>query len=249
MELNFRKLQASEIECRVAKVTDKGCSLLLYKDARADQRLLDEHVGPMNWQRKHEIIGGNLYCSVGIYDSDKKEWIWKQDVGKESNTEKEKGQASDSFKRACFNWGIGRELYTAPFIWITDFKKATRNGKVTVASNEKFTVQKITYNGNMIDELIIVNSAGRQVYPTANGTYKQESRQEEIVEEEETLEQQLEKKTVKEILKMLDGEIQRTGKSIAPFLNYFQVENMEKLTKGQAGSLVLKYKTFPDKEK
>ena len=248
MDLNFRKLQASEIECRVAKVTDKGCSLLLYKDARVDQRLLDEHVGPMSWQRKHEIIGGNLYCSVGIYDAEKEQWIWKQDVGTESYAEKEKGQASDSFKRACFNWGIGRELYTAPFIWVTDFNKDTKNGKVAVASNEKFTVQKITYNGNMIDELIIVNSAGRQVYPTANGTYKQESKQEEVVEEEETLEQQLEKKTVKEILKMIDEEIQRTGKSVAPYLNFFQVESMEKLTKGQAGSIVLKYKAFPDKE-
>lgn len=243
MDLNFRKLYASEIECRVAKVTERGCSLLLYKDARVDQHLLDEHVGTMNWQRKHEIIGGNLYCSVGIYDADKKEWIWKQDVGKESNAEKEKGQASDSFKRACFNWGIGRELYTAPFIWVTDFEKATKNGKMTVASNEKFTVQKITYNGNMIDELIIVNSAGKQVYPTAKRTYKEENKQ------EETLVQQLEKKTVKEILKMVDEEVQRTGKNIAPFLNYFQVESMEKLTKEQAGSLVLKYKTFPDKEK
>ena len=242
MDLNFRKLQASEIECRVAKVTDKGCSLLLYKDARVDQRLLDEHVGPMNWQRKHEIIGGNLYCSVGIYDAEKEQWIWKQDVGTESYAEKEKGQASDSFKRACFNWGIGRELYTAPFIWVTDFNKATKNEKVAVASNEKFTVQKITYNGNMIDELIIVNSAGRQVYPTAKGTYKQE------IEEEETLEQQLEKKTVKAILKMLEEEIQRTGKSIQPFLAYFQVESISNLTKGQAGSLVLKYKTFPDRE-
>lgn len=244
MDLNFRQLQASEIECRVAKVTSKGCSLLLYKDARVDQKLLDEHVGAMNWQRKHEIIGGNLYCSVGIYDSDKKEWIWKQDVGTESYAEKEKGQASDSFKRACFNWGIGRELYTAPFIWVTDFKKDTKNGKVAVASNEKFTVQKITYNGNMIDELIIVNSEGEQVYPTAKRTYKEEK----IVEEEETLVQQLEKKTLKEILKMIDEEIQRTGKSITPYLNYFQVESIEKLTKGQAGSIVLKYKAFPDKE-
>ena len=249
MDLNFRKLQASEIECRVAKVSEKGCSLLLYKDARVDQRLLDEHVGAMNWQRKHEVIGGNLYCSVGIYDDDKEQWIWKQDVGTESNAEKEKGQASDSFKRACFNWGIGRELYTAPFIWVSDVKKVSKNGKYAVSPNEKFTVKTITYNGNVIDELIIVNSAGRQVYPTANGTYKQESRKEEIVEEKETLEQQLEKKTVKEILKMIDEEIQRTGKSINPYLNYFQVESMEKLTKGQAGSIVLKYKAFPDKEK
>lgn len=243
MDLNFRKLQASEIECRVAKVTDKGCSLLLYKDARVDQRLLDEHVGPMNWQRKHEVIGGNLYCSVGIYDDDKEQWIWKQDVGTESNAEKEKGQASDSFKRACFNWGIGRELYTAPFIWVSDVKKVSKNGKYAVSPNEKFTVKSITYNGNVIDELIIVNSVGRQVYPTIRSDKNEEKT------EKKSLEEQLEEKTLPEILKILEEEIRRTGKSVKSFLNYCGVESMDQLDKSQAGGIVLKYNTFPDKEK
>ena len=57
----IRLLRADEIECRIGTVSEKGLSLLLYKDARADMRILDETFGPMNWQRKHEVIGGSLY--------------------------------------------------------------------------------------------------------------------------------------------------------------------------------------------
>lgn len=118
-KLNFRTLNADEIECRVGAVNDKGCSLLLYKNARVDMALMDEVVGPLNWARTHELINGNLFCTVSVRDADSGTWVSKQDVGVESYTEKEKGQASDAFKRACVNWGIGRELYTSPFIWIT----------------------------------------------------------------------------------------------------------------------------------
>ena len=114
--LQFRSLHADEIECRVATVNEKGLSLLLYKDARVDQNILDETVGPLNWQRHHTRDNAN--CTVSIWDDEKEQWIEKEDTGKESFTEAEKGLASDSFKRACFNFGIGRELYTAPFIWI-----------------------------------------------------------------------------------------------------------------------------------
>ena len=117
-ENRIRLLRAEEIECRVAKVNQKGVSLLLYKDARVDCKILDEVFGPMNWQRTHQSIDGNLYCTVSIWDPEKGQWISKQDVGTRSYTEQEKGQASDSFKRAAVVVGIGRELYTAPFIWI-----------------------------------------------------------------------------------------------------------------------------------
>ena len=116
MDLKFRLLKASEIDCRIATVSQKGVSVLLYKDARVDQNILDETVGPMNWQRSHSRDNAN--CTVSLWDDEKKQWISKEDTGTESYTEKEKGLASDSFKRACFSWGIGRELYTAPFIWI-----------------------------------------------------------------------------------------------------------------------------------
>ena len=102
----FRRLRASEVDARVSTVTEKGCSLLLFKDARVDQNILDETVGCLNWQRHHELIGDRLYCTVSVWDEQKNQWICKQDVGTESYTEKEKGQASDSFKRACVNLGM-----------------------------------------------------------------------------------------------------------------------------------------------
>jgi hypothetical protein len=139
MEQNqIRLLRADEIECRIAMINEKGLSLLLYKDARVDQKILDETFGIFGWKRSHQCIDGNLYCTVEILDKDSGEWIAKQDVGTMSCSEKEKGQASDSFKRACFNWGIGRELYTAPFIWIpagkADMKCYTK--VVTGVANE-----------------------------------------------------------------------------------------------------------------
>ena len=115
--MKFRDLRANEIDARVGQIGEGYCTLLLYKDARVDMDILDETVGKDNWQRKHYEVKGNLYCSVGINTLDNG-WVWKDDCGTESNTEKEKGESSDSFKRACVNWGIGRELYTAPQIYI-----------------------------------------------------------------------------------------------------------------------------------
>ena len=166
MDLKFRKLRANEIDVRVATVTEKGVSLLLYKDARCDMNILDETVGAMNWQREHKLIGDRLYCTVSIYDENKNIWVSKQDVGTESYAEKEKGQASDSFKRASFNWGIGRELYTAPFIWVksedTNIYRGT-NGKYSC--NDSFSVEKITYDAEgHIDGLAIVNRNNKRVF-------------------------------------------------------------------------------------
>lgn len=125
--LKFRTLHADEIELRVGTVSAKGASLLLYKDARCDQAVLDETVGAMNWQRHHSRDNAN--CTVSIWDDEKKMWISKEDTGTESMTEKEKGLASDSFKRACTNWGIGRELYSSPFIFISVDTQKKQNGK------------------------------------------------------------------------------------------------------------------------
>ena len=110
----FRLLKPSEIDVRIgtAKDLEKGMSLLLYKNARVDMDLLDETVGKENWQREHKELKNNIYCGVAIWDKEKSQWITKWDVGTESNTEAVKGESSDSFKRACVNWGIGRELYT-----------------------------------------------------------------------------------------------------------------------------------------
>ena len=159
----FRLLHADEIEARVATVNEKGCSLLLYKDARCDMNILDETVGAMNWVRSHTRDNAN--CIVSIWDKDKEQWISKEDTGTESFTEKEKGLASDSFKRACFNWGIGRELYTAPFIWISADKVnlSQKNGKYT--TYDKFVVEAIRYDEKrQISALAIKNQAGKRVF-------------------------------------------------------------------------------------
>lgn len=152
----FRDLRADEIEVRVAQATEKGVSLLLYKDARCDQNILDETVGPMNWQRMHTRENAN--CIVSIWDKEKQMWISKEDTGTESNTEKEKGLASDSFKRACFNWGIGRELYTAPFIWVKAEKlKELKQDGGRWKCKDNFAVQKIVIFKKRIAALAIWN--------------------------------------------------------------------------------------------
>jgi hypothetical protein len=154
----FRDLRADEIECRVAQAKQNGVSLLLYKDARCDQNILDETVGAMNWQRQHTRDNAN--CIVSIWDEDKKQWIGKEDTGTESNTEKEKGLASDSFKRACFNWGIGRELYTAPFIWIKaeDCTSLLQDGSGKWKCFDNFEVEKIKIENKRITGIAIKNA-------------------------------------------------------------------------------------------
>jgi hypothetical protein len=171
MEQNLiRLLKADEIECRVAVIKESGLSLILYKDARVDQRILDETFGPFGWKRSHQSIEGNLYCTVEIHDKETDEWVVKQDVGTMSYSEKEKGQASDSFKRACFNWGIGRELYTAPFIWIPAGKasimyKEDQNKVKRFTCNDRFSVSSIQYSDDReISALVIVNERGEPVY-------------------------------------------------------------------------------------
>lgn len=160
----IRLLRADEIECRAQSVKSNGCVLLLYKDARTDMNLLDETFGSENWQRTHEVINDNLFCNIEIWDTDKKYWVKKQDVGVESNTEKEKGQASDAFKRAGFNVGIGRELYTAPFIWISLSADEVDNtkGKPSMSFKVKFHVSHIVYNDKReIKELEIQDQSGK----------------------------------------------------------------------------------------
>lgn len=146
----FRTLRADEIDCRVATVKSSGVILLLYKDARCDMNILDETVGPLNWQRSHSRENAN--CTVSIWDDGRKRWVSKEDTGAESFTAKEKGLASDSFKRACFNWGIGRELYTAPSIFVNskDCKvESKRNGSGYIC-NDHFYVSDIGYDDNRV---------------------------------------------------------------------------------------------------
>jgi len=162
---NTRLLKPKEIECRVQKINEKGLSLLLYVTSRTGQNLLDEMYGPTGWQREHQLIDGSLYCTISVWDENKKTWVKKQDVGKESYAEKEKGRASDSFKRACVNWGIGRELYSAPFIWLTNKQVNIKQKGERYVTYDEFFVKSITYNElGEIDSLEIINQNLESVF-------------------------------------------------------------------------------------
>ena len=178
MGKKFRELKAEEIDVRIGQciATPKweGVSLLLYKNARVDMDILDETVGADYWQRDHKVINDNLYCAVGIWNDTLRDWVWKTDCGVESNTEKEKGEASDAFKRACVNWGIGRELYTAPknmliACELDDKKKKPKDKKL------KFSVSEIEYIDGRITRLIVVdqNNAVAFTYPKNSNTTPQ----------------------------------------------------------------------------
>lgn len=167
----IRYLQPHEIEIRIGSTSkDKSkAMLLLYKNARVDMDILDELYGSENWQSRYERIGNVLYCSIGVYNEEIKEWIWKQSNGVESqgtgseDPNNKKGEASDSLKRAGFMWGIGRELYKWKGIWVTF------NGN----KYENYSVKEIAYddNGDPKD-LIIVDGKGNIVYKLENGYYK-----------------------------------------------------------------------------
>ena len=239
-KLSFRTLKAAEIDCRISTVSQKGISLLLYKDARVDQNILDETVGPMNGQRSHSRDNAN--CTVSLWDDEKQQWISKEDTGTESNTEKEKGLASDSFKRACFNWGIGRELYTAPFIWIAvgdckvvDSGRTDKYGKPVFTCYDKFKVSRIGYDTdrNIID-LVIVDKKGKAVFSISrvdeNGNKPDDP-------------PALEEKYVNSLFL----ELKRTGVGLSSLLKSFNVSDVHELRFEQWKSAMDQLKTKPDK--
>ena len=149
--LSFRNLTADEIEVRVARCSASEVELLLYKDARCDMNILDETVGPHRWSRDHKDVKGVLFCTVSIFFPLLNEWVSKTDCGTVSNMEPQKGEASDSFKRACFCWGIGRELYTAPRI------KTKVAGINNGRCYDHFSVEHIKIEEGRITELAIMN--------------------------------------------------------------------------------------------
>ena len=222
MELKFRDLRADEIECRIGTAKDgerKGVSLLLYKDARVDMTMLDETVGATNWKREHSRENAN--CIVSIWDDEKGQWISKEDTGTESKTEAEKGLASDSFKRACVNWGIGRELYSSPFIWISGASKY-----------DKFWVKDITIENKRITALTICrkddygNLTDDVAYQYPKGRSRQKPKEQKptlIPEKEErrfiTAEQA---EGIKRIL--MD-----TNSNVKAFLQNFKVNSVEEI--------------------
>lgn len=167
MEKKIRCLKPEEIEIRVQQVTEKGAQLLLYKDSRCDKRILDETFGIFGWKDRYEEVKGNLFCTISIYDDEKQQWIDKCDCGTESFSEKEKGEASDAFKRAGFNVGIGRELYTRIFYFASVPTKKNDKGKYDLVNKyEKFTVAEISTNEETekIEKIKIADSKGNIVF-------------------------------------------------------------------------------------
>ena len=161
----FRKLRADELQIKCTDTKFKGsATLLIYKDARVDQKVLDETVTPMRWQKDYKEIDGKIYCGVGIKNADNGEWIWKWDCGTEGNFEAEKSEASDAFKRACFNWGLGRELYDTPKLKI----KCPDNYYYNDKMNMTFMVKSIEWNGNELADLVIVDRFNKVVYDYKN---------------------------------------------------------------------------------
>ena len=176
----IRTLTADEIDVRVAQTTNYNgvvkVNLLLYKDARVDMKILDELYGPLGWKRTHQLIGDRLYCTIEVWNPVTGDWIAKQDVGTESNTEPEKGQASDAFKRAGFNWGIGRELYTAPKIQDARNKDEYRDNGGRIQVWAAFYVSRIAYdNDRNISDLVVCDRTGTERFsmkPTRKTTSK-----------------------------------------------------------------------------
>lgn len=167
MEKKIRCLKPEEIEIRVQQVTEKGAQLLLYKDSRCDKRILDETFGIFGWKDRYEEIKGNLFCTISIWDDEKQQWVDKCDCGTESFSEKEKGEASDAFKRAGFNVGIGRELYTRIFYFASVPTKKNEKGKYDLVNKfEKFTVAEISTNEETekIEKIKIADSKGNIVF-------------------------------------------------------------------------------------
>lgn len=175
--MKFRSLKPSEVECRIGTVSKSGngLSLLLYKTARVDADVLDETVGAQNWQCDFYDCKGTLFCKVGIMCEHRLtsadgmhtsvDWVWKSDAGAKSNMEAEKGEASDAFKRACFKWGIGRELYTAPFIWIPSDRCRLEQYKGNWTCRDRFAVTQMDVKDGRIRFVEVANvSTGQIVY-------------------------------------------------------------------------------------
>lgn len=234
-DLKFRDLRADEIDVRISQINEKGCTLLLYKDARCDMNILDETVGSTNWQRSHTRDNAN--CIVSIWDASKEQWIAKEDTGKESYTEKEKGLASDSFKRACFNWGIGRELYTAPRIrlWADSFEIRTIKNKP--GTYDTFAVDSIKIENHAIKALKIKRFDSKErdcgvVFEWSDGKKKSAPK----VDKKETppVKDNVSEDIIAEIRKLL----KETGKSEAAAVKYYNAERIENLTGKQAADLI-----------
>lgn len=235
-------LQADDIDVRIQSFKNNAVILLLYKDARVDMRILDEVFGPLGWQRTHEVIAGNLFCNIDLWDEQNKCWVRKQDVGKESNQDAEKGQASDSFKRASTNVGIGRELYTSPFIYVRLDGDEIDTQRNKPKASVKFTVKEIDYNKRKeINRLIIVDGKGKTRFEMGKRIEEPNPVEKSIAKEPEKPAEPP-KETTKDVIKQVAfkaGQKDWTPKDVSKLIkDNFNVESSSDLTFDQARQLL-----------
>ena len=226
---DIRLLIPDDIEVRIQSTNSGGARLLLYKNARVDMSILDETFGAMNWQRTH--TRDNTNCIVSVWDDDKKQWISKEDTGTDSNMEAQKGRASDSFKRACFNWGIGRELYTAPdiFFYNSDLKNYKKDDKGRYSCFDRFSVTDITYDGRTIATVTIRNDSNGTVKTFGETPKRQNANQAPPTPE---------KKVTKANIDALKNSIEKKGVSISLVLGMAGVETLEGITPEEYNKVV-----------
>lgn len=237
MKLEFRPIRADEVDVRIARVlrNGTGLQLLFYKDARVDQNILDETVGAMNWQRHHARDNAN--CIVSIWDEDKKQWVSKEDTGTESNTEAQKGLASDSFKRACFNWGIGRELYTAPNVLL--FNKGNNNlfkvenGKCY----DRFTVTELDVKNGYITHVVVSNeSLNKAVYVWDRAQKPEQQPEQPQKPEEQQPEEPQKDSEVAEVdvrIEVMKDWNSRTKEERQAIMKYYSISDIANITAEQ----------------
>jgi len=212
LEKLSQPLTKDDVELRIGQTSAKGFSLLLYKTARTDIKRLNE-TGVI-WKNKHEYDSmGLLTCIISIYNPEHDLWIDRVDVGTEGQTEKQKGLYSDSFKRAGFRWGIGLELYNAPFLWI-NWEMEHFNGKwkpKNFFSQGLYISEYITKEGQFTKLIIKYNN---------KEIYKMGEKQKPSVIQGATEDQVL------KIQELITG----TATDKATFLQYFKVKDIKSLS-------------------
>lgn len=246
----YRLLKESEIDVRVGTVGAKGATLLLYKDARVDMNILDETHGSEYWQRDHREIKGNMYAGIGVWNDKINQWVWKWDCGTESMTEKEKGEASDSFKRACVNQGIGRELYTSPFIFVSCETEQKDGRKYTLKNPFEFSgcrVKNISYNKDReISALTIVSKQGRVIFsttetPTTNADNKDDN--------EPNFSEMAQEQITQSQANVLHELIRQFGADEKKLCQYYKVAAVEAMTNEQYSTALVELKKKYSKDK
>ena len=164
MKLEFRDLRPEELEVRVGNTlkNQKGetyaFQVMIYKTARADMQVLDETLGVFGWKNNYYQVKNTMVCSISIWDSEKQQWINKDNGGDDDfNTEQIKAELSDSMKRAGFNVGIGRKLYTLNKLYMV-IEISEEN-----TTKSRYAVQDIEYDKLGITHIVIINTKTKKV--------------------------------------------------------------------------------------